>query len=129
MPRFLTMAEVCRIHDSQLDEFGGQAGVRDNGLLEAAIAMPMARFGDQFLHDDLGAMAGAYLFHISRNHCFIDGNKRAATAAAVMFLRLNGVAFHVPPAELIDISLAVATGAADKAQAIAFFRKHVEAER
>ena len=73
-PIFLETDDVLAVHAEQIERFGGADGVRDRGLLESALAQPMVTFGDNFLHEDLYAMAAAYLFHIVQNHPFIDGN-------------------------------------------------------
>ena len=67
-PLFLTVDHVLAVHRRLVQEFGGVAEVRDYGLLESAVMMPAAQFGGEFLHDDVPAMAAAYLFHICRNH-------------------------------------------------------------
>ena len=73
-PLFLTLAEVIAINSDQCRRYGGLAGVRDEGLLLSALAMPQAGFGDEYAHSDIFEMAAAYLFHIVKNHPFIDGN-------------------------------------------------------
>jgi death-on-curing protein len=90
-PYFLTIDEVLRIHEDQIERYGGSAGIRDRDLLESAIAQPQATFCGEYLHKDIFEVAAAYLFHIVENHPFVDGNKRVATATAVVFLELNGV--------------------------------------
>jgi death on curing protein len=90
-PLFLTVEQVLLIHARQLAEHGGQEGIRDRGLLESAVAMPLASFGGEYLHDDVFAMAAAYAFHIAENQPCFDGNKRAAMGAALVFLRVNDI--------------------------------------
>jgi death-on-curing protein len=87
----LTVDIVKEIHDAVLAEFGGSGGVRDEGLLHSAVAAPQATFGGESPFADLPEVAAAYLFYICRNHPFIDGNKRAAMTAAIVFLRLNDI--------------------------------------
>ncbi len=87
----LTVDIVKEIHAMVLAEFGGSGGVRDEGLLHSAVAAPQATFGGESPFADLPEVAAAYLFYICRNHPFIDGNKRAAMTAAIVFLRLNGI--------------------------------------
>jgi len=94
------------------------------GLLQSALAMPAAQFGGNYLHEDLFHMAAAYLFHISQNHPFIDGNKRTGTAAAVIFLDLNGVELDASPEAIESIARSIAEGKAGKAAAAEFFRRH-----
>src|SRR5438128_2739268 len=112
-PTFLTLDEVLAIHLDQLARYGGAAGVRDLGLLQSAIAQPQATFGGQFLHQDLVAMAAAYLFHIVQNHPFVDGNKRVGTVAAIVFLELNGLELDAPEDQLEALVLSVAQGLSD----------------
>ena len=87
----LTVDIVKEIHAMVLAEFGGSSGIRDEGLLHSAVAAPQATFGGESPFADLPEVAAAYLFYICRNHPFIDGNKRAAMTAAIVFLRLNGI--------------------------------------
>jgi len=88
-PLFLSLEEVLEIHRQQIDRYGGASGVRDLSLLESAIAQPQASFSNEFLHASIPAMAAAYLFHICRNHPFVDGNKRVAASAAITFLTIG----------------------------------------
>jgi len=92
----------------QLAEHGGGAGLRDVNLLESALAKPenLAAYGDP----DAAALAAAYGYGISRNHAFIDGNKRTALVAAELFLQLNGWRLVVDDADCVLTMLAVATG-------------------
>jgi death on curing protein len=88
--RFLTRDEVLLIHADQISLYGGSAGIRDEGLLASALAQPEATADGQYLHDSLASQAAAYLFHLVKNHPFIDGNKRVGTATALVFLDMNG---------------------------------------
>src|SRR5690242_16295017 len=89
-PLFLSLDEVLEIHQQQIERYGGSHGIRDTAGLESAIATPQTTFGGEFLYGSIPAMAAAYLFHISQNHPFIDGNKRVGANAAITFLLLNG---------------------------------------
>lgn len=109
-PDFLTVEDVLDIHAEQIEAYGGTAGIRDLGLLESAVAQPQQTFGGTYLHDGLFAMAAAYLFHISQNHAFEDGNKRTGLVAALVFLRINGIAISTGTELLYDLTIAVATG-------------------
>ncbi len=113
-PTFLTVDDVLQIHADQLAVFGGGSGVRDRALLESAVAQPCASFGGEFVHDGLLQMAAVYLFHIVKNHPFVDGNKRAGLLAALVFLDLNGVSISEPTDALYELTIAVAEGRADK---------------
>jgi len=121
---FLSTADVLTLHADQVELYGGEHGVRDMGLLESAVAQPRASFGGQFLHKDLFEMAAAYLYHLVQNHPFLDGNKRTGAVAALVFLDLNGVEIDAPKGSLYDLTMAVATGQAGKAEITAFFRAH-----
>lgn len=121
--RFLSLSEVLEIHSDQITRYGGMPGVRDLGLLQSALAMPSATFGGQFLHEDVFAMAAAYLFHLVQNHPFCDGNKRVGAVAALVFLLLNGRDFRAPEDDLAKMVLQVACGKADKAAVTRFVRK------
>lgn len=123
-PVFLTVPMVLRIHEDQIQRYGGSPGVRDMGLLESAVAMPQAGFGGQYLHTDIFEMAAATLFHIVKNHPFVDGNKRAGAMAAYAFLGLNGTGLDAPETAFGDLVLAVAEGKASKSAVAEFFRKH-----
>jgi death-on-curing protein len=87
----LTVDNVKEIHDLVLTAFGGSDGVRDEGLLHSAVAAAQATVGGESPFADLAEVAAAYLFYLCRNHSFVDGNKRTAMTAAIVFLRLNGV--------------------------------------
>src|SRR5438034_276334 len=91
--RFLTADDVLRLHSYAIRDQGGNPGIRDAALLDAALAMASQQFGGEYLHPDIPAMAAAYAFHVCRNHPFIDGNKRAALAAMIRFLVENDWAF------------------------------------
>lgn len=82
---------VREVQEAALEAFGGSPGLREEALLESAVAAPQATFGGQSVYKDLPEIAAAYLFFICRNHPFIDGNKRAAFGACLLFLRLNGI--------------------------------------
>ncbi len=128
VPIFLNLDEVLAIHAEMIRRYGGSQGVRDLGLLEAAIAVPEASFDGQYLHQGLAAMAAGYLFHVVLNHPFIDGNKRVGAAAADVFLGMNGCHLDASQDEYAAFVLAVAAGQAGKDAAIAFFRQHTNSE-
>lgn len=123
-PVFLNLSEVLRIHRDQIERYGGEPGIRDLGLLQSALAMPAAGFGGRFLHNDLFEMAAAYLFHITRNHPFVDGNKRSGAACALVFLELNDIEVNASEDALVEMVTAVAEGKAEKEAVADFFRRH-----
>ncbi len=113
-PSFLTFADVIRIHVDQIDRYGGQVGIRDLGLLQSALAMPSASFGQEWLHRDLSEMAAAYAFHISQNHPFADGNKRTGLVCALAFLEINDVSIADVEGRLYDAMVDVASAGLEK---------------
>ncbi|HEX9602783.1 MAG TPA: type II toxin-antitoxin system death-on-curing family toxin [Myxococcales bacterium] len=119
---FVSLDEVLALHADQISRYGGEAGVRDLALLTSALAVPQARFGGQWLHPTLHEMAAAYLFHLIRNHPFIDGNKRAGLVCAIAFLGLNGLELIADPDDLVELVLGVAEGRTDKAQVAVFLK-------
>jgi death-on-curing protein len=121
---FLTLGEVIDIHRDQIERYGGDPGLRDLYLLQSAMAMPAAGFGGRYLHTDLFEMAAAYLFHITQNHPFIDGNKRTGAVASLVFLSLNDVEIEADEEEFEKFVLGVAEGKIEKAAVAEFFRKN-----
>jgi death on curing protein len=111
---FPTIEEVLELHALSQRRYGGADGIRDRALLESALAQPNAAFGGQFLHEDIFMMASAYLFHLVKNHPFVDGNKRIALATALAFLAINGVLVDRGTEELFETTIAVAEGRLSK---------------
>ena len=107
-PVWLTVAEVKALHERQLARFGGPAGIRDLGALESALGR--ARNKWEYEGADMATLAAAHAFGIARNRPFVDGNKRAAFVAMMLFLRKNGVRFAPPQAEATRIILDLAAG-------------------
>lgn len=122
-PIFLTLAEVIEIHADQVQRYGGSDGIRDINLLSSAVAMPSASFSGSYLHSDIYEMAAAYAFHICQNHPFIDGNKRAALASALVFLELNKVNISDPAGKLYDSMIALASSKLSKTEFADTLRK------
>jgi death-on-curing protein len=120
----LSVGEVLSLHAEQVCLYGGSHGLRDLAALESAVAMPQAGFGQSYLHEDLFAMAAAYVFHLVMGHPFVDGNKRAGATAAHVFLLTNG--FGVPHEledEFLEVVLGVAQGVVGKGQVAEFLRR------
>ena len=122
---FLSVDDVLLLHCDTIDRDGGSHGVRDHGLLDAAVAMPRQQFGGDYLHEDLPAMAAAYLFHIAQNHPFVDGNKRAAVLSALVLLSVNGIEELPDPKGLESVTLQVAAGETEKDELTRWIRKQV----
>jgi death-on-curing protein len=111
---FLTLAEAIEIHKNQIDLYGGESGLRDYNLLSSAIYFPQSTFDNQLLHKSLFDMAAAYIYHISENHPFIDGNKRTALVCGLVFLDFNGIEIDDPHGQLYKMMMKVASGKSNK---------------
>jgi death on curing protein len=107
-PIWLDVEILIDLHAEQLALFGGPDGVRDQGMLESALGRPINKF--TYGETDLAALAAAYGFGIARNHPFVDGNKRAAFGAIIVFLGLNDIDFLVPPESATAMILSLAAG-------------------
>ena len=125
-PQWLDAAVALAVHDRQLAEHGGGAGLRDRGLLESALARPVNRwaYGD----DDPASLAAAYAFGIARNHPFADGNKRTAWVLARLFLALNGHTLRFEPEHAIAAMLALAAGDLSEEETADWFRTRLEGD-
>ena len=97
---------ILAVHDEMLAQYGGASGIRDEGLLESALARPVNRavYGEP----DIAELAALYAIAIARNHPFVDGNKRAAFGAMTLFLSLNGLELESPEVEAAEIMLKMA---------------------
>ena len=125
MIRFLPEVVVMAIHDDQIRLYGGAYGVRDMSALDAALHMPQAQFGGEFLHTTIFEMAAAYGFHLCQNHPFLDGNKRAAGMAMFTFLQLNGLEPHASEPDYYAVMMSVASGQMSKEQIADWLREVV----
>jgi death-on-curing protein len=116
-------AVILAVHDEQLAEHGGAAGVRDAGLLESALARPrnLAHYGEP----DVCELAAAYAFGLAKNHPFIDGNKRSAFVATELFLVLNGWRLDAPDADCVIVMLNLAAGDIDEPAFSQWLRERV----
>jgi death-on-curing protein len=107
-PKWVTYDQVIAIHSRQLRKFGGAPGLRDDGLLRSALERPVNKW--QYEQADLAALAAAYAFGLAKNHAFVDGNKRIAFMAMIIFLRKNGARFAPAQAHATKIIMALAAG-------------------
>ncbi len=105
-PVWVSKDECLAFHDSLIAEFGGLEGVRDEGLLESALARPLELFN--FGKPTLFELAAAYSLGIAKNHPFLDGNKRSALFTAVLFLETNGFFFTASEEEAVSYTLGLA---------------------
>jgi death on curing protein len=128
-PTFLTLDEVIEIHRDMIERYGGSPGIRDQGLLESAVAMAQAGFGEQYLHSTVFEMAAAYLFHIVNNHAFVDGNKRTGAMAAFIFLKLNQISLSAGKLKFERLVRETAEGKVGKEKIAEFFQKNSKRRR
>jgi len=107
---YLSLTQIVALQHELLAAFGGLAGIRDRGALEASAARPAMTYGGEDLYLDLPAKAAALLHSLVLNHPFLDGNKRVGAAAAELMLQFNGVALMAGDRELEHVTLATARG-------------------
>lgn len=124
-PKFLSFSEVEAIHTDVIANFGGSLGIRDEGLLESALAQTQASFGGEFLHPTIYEQAAAYLYHISMNHPFIDGNKRTAFAVMDTFLRVNKYYLNLTNDQAYNLVLQLVQGDVSKTELISYLEQSI----
>ena len=115
---------VLIIHADLLQRYGGKPGLRDQPLLESALAQPRITVGGKYAHKTLFAKAAAYGFHICMNHPFVDGNKRVAFALMDVFLQKNGWEITAPEEHAYSMMMALASGKLTKVQLAAWVKSH-----
>jgi death-on-curing protein len=125
-PLFLTRAQIERLHDSSVESFGGSAGVRDEGLIDSALASAKNAFF--YGYGDLFDIAAAYAFHLAEAQAFVDGNKRTAVGAALTFLDVNGIKDMPDNDTLYDAMIAIANKQASKSGLAQLFRDAAKTE-
>ena len=121
---WIERALALALHERQLAEHGGGTGVRDEGLLESALAKPQQLFAYGDPPPDLAGLAASLAFGLARNHPFVDGNKRTGFVAAELFLRLNGWVLTADDASCVLTMLAVAAGDITEEAFAAWLREH-----
>ncbi len=107
---YLSVAQALSLHAGQLRRYGGASGLRDRGGLESALARPAMTFDGEDLYAELAAKAAALLHSLALNLPFVDGNKRVAAHAALIFIELNAGVFTATPADFVETTLLVAEG-------------------
>lgn len=110
MTSYLSSAQIIKLHRELLAAFGGLAGIRDLGGLEASLARPAMTFAGEDLYQDLPSKAAALFHSLVLDHPFVDGNKRVGAAAAELMLDINGVVLLASDGEFEDVTLATARG-------------------
>ena len=116
MIKFLEKSVLLTFHEDHLRRYGGLSGIRDHGLLDSALAQPVATFDGEYIYKDIFQMAAAYGYHLCSNHPFVDGNKRTALVAMYLFLFVNGHQLIADKKSLYAIVMGVADGSIDKQQ-------------
>jgi death-on-curing protein len=120
---YLSVEQVEELHQLQLARYGGPAGLRDRGRLEAAVARPAMTFGGEDLYPDAAAKAAALMHSLVMNHPHVDGNKRVGAHSAMVFFLINEYRTNISPKELEEITLAVARGEMDAEPLAIWFRQ------
>ncbi|MBD6619300.1 type II toxin-antitoxin system death-on-curing family toxin [Komarekiella sp. 'clone 1'] len=112
-------------YSKQISRYGGSFGIRDEGLLDSAIYQPQATFGGELLHPTIFEQAAAYLFHITNNHAFIDGNKRTAFDVMVTFLNMNDYELNMSTEEAYELTIQVAENNVSKEELTAILKNYI----
>jgi len=123
MIHYLTVDQAIKAQFRLVQEHGGVIGIRDVGLLTSAMEMPKIAYNGQDVHVTIFHKAAAYLFHLIKNHPFIDGNKRTGAFLAILFLRLNNVQLLINQKQYETLVIGIAAGLISKAQISLFFEK------
>jgi len=122
--RFLDITTILIFHENQIQNYGGTKGIRDEGLLESAMAQAKQSFGGEYIHSNIFEMAAAYGFHICKNHPFFDGNKRTTLVAMYTFLFVNGWRLVAEKKVLYATIMALASGNLEKVELADFLKEH-----
>ncbi len=128
MTVYLALGQVLELHHLEIKRFGGSAGLRDRGGLEAALARPQMTFAGEDLYPDVESKAAALMHSLVMNHPFIDGNKRTGAAVAELFLNLNGIELEAADDDLVVITRSVARGELN-AEALAIWLRQRSRQR
>jgi len=121
---YLTPEQVLFIHARMIEETGGEHGLRNMGILLAAVARPQAIFEGQELYENLYLIAGALMDSLIRNHTFLDGNKRTGIASASLFLSSNGVVLETTNEEIVHFTMDCAQSRLSIGEISAWLKEH-----
>jgi death-on-curing protein len=127
-PRWISQRALLLLHAETLAEHGGVSGIRDEGLLESALARPKNHFAYK-KKCDLADLAGAYAFGLAKNHPFVDGNKRIAFLAGGLFLELNGYELVASPLDAVRVFFSLAAGNLPGAELSNWIRTNLTTKR
>jgi death-on-curing protein len=125
---YLSLKQILDIHDQQLQLFGGSAGLRERGLLESALARSAMTFGGEDLYPDIAAKAAALMHSLALNRPFVDGNKRVAAHAAILFVMSNDYELLADSADVFAIAMAVAEGNIEVEALTVWFRQRLRSQ-
>lgn len=128
IPEFVPKADVLDIHQRQVEKFGGLDSIRDEGLLDSALAQPQVTFFGELLHPSISTQAAAYLYHLAKNHPFLDGNKRTAFATTIAFLGINGYELNMSEEAAYNMVLQVAQGEMSKEELTSLLEQHTRSQ-
>lgn len=125
-PLWITYEQAIAIHSRQLRRFGGAPGLRDEGMLQSALDRPINKW--RYEQAPIDELAAAYAFGLAKNHAFVDGNKRIAFMALMVFLHKNGVTFSPDPAEATTIILSLAAGEVSEQSLVRWIRDNLDSK-
>lgn len=123
---FVPEDAVLAIHERLIRKFGGSLGLRDKGLLESALSQPQQTFCGELLHPTIHEQAAAYLYHLAKNHAFVDGNKRIALATVNAFLKLNGYKLTLSKAKTEQLVIDIVESKVSKEELFVVFENYVQ---
>lgn len=124
MIKFLDKETILYFHFDQIKRYGGSYGVRDDNLLESALAQPQATLEGKYLHKNIYEKAAAYGYHLCKNHPFVDGNKRIALIAMLTFLYVNGYDLKISEKEMYLLIMGVANNSISKQDLTDYIEKN-----
>ncbi len=123
---WIEKALVLMLHDRQIAEHGGSSGLRDDGLLESALARPQQRYAYGEPPADLADLAASLAHGIAKNHAFVDGNKRTAIVSCETFIELNGASLEASDEAIYPVILGLADGTLSEAEFAAWLRSRLK---
>ncbi|MBW4640458.1 MAG: type II toxin-antitoxin system death-on-curing family toxin [Gloeocapsa sp. UFS-A4-WI-NPMV-4B04] len=124
-PEFVPKSDVLDIHKRQIERFGGLDGIRDDGLLDSDLAQPQATFFGELLHPTISSQAAAYLYHLAKNHPFLDGNKRTAFATMIAFLSMNSYELNMTEEVAYNMVMQLAQSEMTKEELSSLLEQHI----
>ena len=122
--KYLTKDQILKLHQVLIETSGGSSGIRDEGMFGSAVKLPLQTFDDCELFPSILDKATRLAYSLIKNHPFVDGNKRIATHAMLIFLSLNGMMLSYEDEELIDIILKVASSQSNESDLYQWIDKH-----